>query len=109
LVAPMDLAIFDGANVHAMRTIAPQPLREHHGIAGPRGALADQRANLTDRYRQRITKLRAVDPDRARLRIAIGPLRAIAAIVVRADLPAESVFTLDDDGFSGIDPEPRFV
>ena len=97
LVAPVDFAIADGADVRAVRAVGPEPLGELLRVAGPRGALADRRLDLVDRHGQRIARLGPFDPDRAGLRIAIRLFGLVAAVGVRSDLAAESVFAFDDD------------
>jgi hypothetical protein len=68
-----------------------------------RGALPDQRLDRVDFDRQRVARLGAFDPDRAGLRIAKGDLLAVAAVGIGANLAAEGILALHDDGSTTMD------
>ena len=108
-VAPVDQAVADRADVRAVGAVGPQPLAELLRVGGPRGALADRRADLADRHGQRIARLGPLDPDRAGQRVAVRHLGLVAAVGVAADLAREGVLGLDDDRLARLDPQAGLV
>src|SRR5439155_24597563 len=109
LVAPVDLAVANRADMRAVRTVGAEPFSELLGVAGARGALADRWLDLVDRDSECVARLSAFDINRASLGIAVWLFCFVAAIGIGADLAAKGVFGFDDDRFARLNAQSRLV
>src|SRR5436190_984897 len=91
----------------SVRALGTKPLRKQSGFRCACEALAQGRSNGMDGYLQRISWLCPFDEDRTIDRIAIRHSALIPAFIIAADLAGKGVLTVDNQRFTGCDPNKR--
>ena len=93
--------------MRAVRAIGAEPFGKHARFAGARGTLAKERVDFQDRHCECVPRFCSGDKYRPRLRIATGLRVFIAAVGVRANLPAKRIFAFDQDFIARSDANAR--